>query len=64
MSSATLVSEMGWLPLSLTALVLVLAIANVSPAGTALSALRNTMLLICAAIASLAIWLMWALVLR
>ena len=62
--SASLESEMGWLPLILTALVFALAFANVAPAGSAFAAFRNGMLLLGAGIASAAVWLMWALVLR
>ncbi|RAX42420.1 hypothetical protein [Rhizobium tropici] len=64
MTMASLETEMGWLPLLLTALVLALAVANAAPAGSAFSAFRNGMLLAGAVIASAAVWLMWAVVLR
>ncbi|TXI03953.1 MAG: hypothetical protein E6Q76_13150 [Rhizobium sp.] len=64
MSDLSLETEMAWLPLMLTALVLVLAIANAVPANSALSAVRNVLLLAGAGIASAAVWLMWAAVLR
>lgn len=57
-------TEMVWVPLSLTAVVLVLAIANVAPAGSGLSAFRNGALLLAATIATATVWLMWAAVLR
>lgn len=55
---------MGWLPLILTALVFALAFANATPADGAFSAFRNGMLLFGAGVASAAVWLMWAAVLR
>lgn len=64
MSAASLETEMGWLPLILTALVFALAFANATPADGTFSAFRNGMLLFGAGVASAAVWLMWAAVLR
>ncbi|NTI27650.1 hypothetical protein [Rhizobium rhizogenes] len=60
----TLGSELWWLPLMLTIIVFVLALANVAAADGALASFRNGALLACASVASGAVWLMWAMVLR
>ncbi|MBB3608650.1 hypothetical protein [Rhizobium sp. BK602] len=52
-----------WLPLLLTALVFLLALANLGPGRGAISALRNGALFAAAVVASAAVWLMWAMVL-
>ena len=64
MNAAALETDMWWLPLVLTAVVMVLAVANASPAGSAFAAMRNGALLAGAAIAAAAVWLTWAAVLR
>lgn len=60
----TIESGLWWLPLLLTALVFLLALANLGPADGTFSPFRNGALFLSASIASVAVWLMWAMVLR
>jgi hypothetical protein len=60
----TLEAELWWLPLFLTIIVFVLALANASPEHGVLATMRNGALFAGASIASVAVWLMWAMVLR
>ena len=64
MSMSALETEMWWLPLLLTVVVVMLAAANIAPAGSAFAAFRNGALLAGAVITAAAVWLTWAAVLR
>lgn len=60
----TLEHELWVLPLIVTVIVFVLALANVVPERGALATFRNGSLLVWAGIAAAAVWIMWAAVLR